>query len=202
MKTKQSTLFLMLIIFISGIPLSYSQNCDFPTAQIDLTANNVRARMLQGGSLWWDGSDGKYIFPDELNGASPVSALFAGGIWIGGIDDGGNLKLSANTYGWSQGQTDFWPGPLSDNGTTDQPTCALWDRFFVVTQVDIASFKADWQDNGILDNPIPLTLLGWPAYGNPFFSATQGFQLPLGKTRLAPFCDNDSDGLYNREAGD
>lgn len=198
MKSNVRTLLIALLIFFTH--RSFSQNCDSPMAQVDLASNNVRARLNQGGSLWWDGSDGRYIFPANSNPTNEVSALFAGGFWMAGFDDGGNLKMAASTYGLGSGAGAYWAGPLNMNGDTDASTCANWDRFFKVNQLDINAHRADWQDNGVIDNTIPVSILGWPGKGNPHFIGIHGFELP--DASLAPFFDNDGNGQYNPYQGD
>ncbi|KAA3639485.1 MAG: hypothetical protein DWQ02_03690, partial [Bacteroidetes bacterium] len=82
MKTIEKFLLTLCLLLIFEGP-SIGQNCSGATAQTDLDANNVRARIAQGGRLWWDGADGKYIFPaTDVISSEEVSALFAGGFWI------------------------------------------------------------------------------------------------------------------------
>lgn len=199
MKTKLNTLFLLLLLLIFLNPSIVAQDCDAPIAQTELNFNSVKAGLLQGGSLWWDGSHGKYIFPYHQDGPE-VSALFAGGFWLGGIDPGGNLKLVASTYGLGNGNSSYFAGPLDENGQTNLSNCTNWDRFFTVYKGEIDAFKNDWQDNGVLDNPIPPSLRGWPAIGNPHFLEYSGFSLP--DQQLAPFHDTNNDGIYNPSDGD
>ena len=93
------------------------QDCQQATQQIDLGINNVRARLLNGGDVWWDlDMKGKYIVPnvDPASGQPEVSSIFAGAVWMGGIDPGGNLKLACQDYR-SAGTNDFWPGPLTQD---------------------------------------------------------------------------------------
>ncbi|KAA3621699.1 MAG: T9SS C-terminal target domain-containing protein, partial [Bacteroidetes bacterium] len=105
----------------------------------------------------------------------------------------------ATTYG-SGPQAGFGAGPLTDQGTTDTETCANWDRFFIVHQPDINAFKADWQDNGMIDNIVPSSILGWPGRGNPHFLDVNGYALPEGT--FAPYVDINGDGVYNPMLGD
>ncbi len=172
--------------------------CDESTAQVDLDANNIRARLPHTGSLWWDGSDGKYIAP----GDGEVSALFAGGLWMGGFDDGGSLKFAKSTYGKASGATDYWPGPLTDIGATNATTCANFDRFWDMTGEDIAAHRADFEADGVVDGPIPPSVLAWPGNGNPNSLSINGFELPNTVQGLAPFIDVNSDGIYNPQDGD
>ena len=50
-------------------------NCQQSEAQIDLDINNVKARLLAGGDLWWDLQNGKYIVPKPAPGFPEVSAI-------------------------------------------------------------------------------------------------------------------------------
>ena len=91
---------------------SYRAACIGSSSQTDLNINNVRVRLRAGGDVWWDGNNSHYVVPNiEAGSGEPeVSALFAGAIWLGAYDDGGNLILAAQTY---RGRgNDYWTGPL------------------------------------------------------------------------------------------
>jgi hypothetical protein len=195
--------FLLIMIFLL-FPLNQSsaQDCEQATAQIDLDVNNVKARLLAGGDLWWDGDDGQYIVPQPEAGEPEVSAIFAGGLWLGGFDSGGNLKVAAQTYGTANGNTDYWPGPLSVDATTTPDDCVNFDRFWVANSTDIDAHKADWNDNGTIDGPIPQSIIAWPGRGNPNFQSIHGFELPFTDQGLAPFHDKNTNGIYDPENGD
>ena len=96
--------------------------------------------------------------------------------------------------------TDFWPGPLTDNGTIDKETCENWDRHFEVSGASIDALRTDVLLDGVVDNPVALDLKKWPARGNPYFEQIYGFPLP--DQDLAPFIDYDGDGLYDPGQGD
>lgn len=180
-----------------------AQSCDSALAQRDLATNNVRARLLTGGDLWWDGNEGRYIVPKTPIGTPEVAALFAGSLWLGGVDQAGNLKVAAQTYGRATGRADYWPGPLDPAlGNTNENNCNNWDRFFNVRRDDIDGHIADFADNGQIDNPIPASLRGWPGRGNPLFIGVNGFSLPNTNQFLAPFFDRDGDGIYDPRQGD
>ncbi len=67
------------------------------TTEIDL--NNVRALLTTGGLLWYDKAQGNpaYEVPktDDRSGAN---AIFAGGLWMGGLSPDNQLKLAAVRY--------------------------------------------------------------------------------------------------------
>src|ERR1051326_2338163 len=62
-----------------------SGDCVPATSSIDLDINNVRARLQNGGDMWWDLiNTAKYEIPKSLEGQPEnPSSLFAGAVWIG-----------------------------------------------------------------------------------------------------------------------
>ncbi len=189
-------LFLITVFTLNAQPSD--TDCPASTSQIDLDINNVRARLLGGGDMWWDLSNGKYIVPNVAPGEKEVSSVFAAGLWIGGFDAAGNLKLAAQTY--RQAGNDFWSGPVDVQTGTDSPTCMIWDRHWRVNLSEIEAHIADFQDNGQIDSPIPYHILIWPGRNNPEFNAMPGPDLP--DRPLAPFVDVDGNGIYEATAGD
>ncbi|MEZ4949005.1 MAG: hypothetical protein R2879_05565 [Saprospiraceae bacterium] len=185
-------------------------DCAPATANIDQEINNVRARLLNGGDVWWDGDNGRYIVPKVAAGQPEVSSLFAGAVWIGGFDPGGNLKIAAQTYGTAQGNTDFWPGPLDPfTGGVDKATCTNWDRFFKVTAAEIREHlrnveAAEAGEIAYTEDMIPQGVKGWPAKGNPYFFDVWNFDLPNTGQGLAGFFEpgDSKDGIYDPLQGD
>ena len=178
-------------------------DCQPSQAQIDMEVNNVRARLLTGGDLWWDLQEGRYIVPKPAPGFPEVSAIFAGGVWIGGNDPNGALKLAGVTYR-SGNATDFYSGPLDENGQTNLDVCEDWDRFFVVKGEDVLRHIAAYDESirtGIPMNcdSIPDGVKYWPGRGNPFFN--ENFDFPLPDQNLGSFWDEDGDG-YDPCSGD
>ncbi len=195
MKKPCLLLFFTLLWLMPGNSL-FGQ-CQMATAQTDLNINNVSARLLNGGDLWWDLNDGRYVVPKD--DPMPKSSIFAGGLWMGGIDPGGNLKLAAQTY--RQSGNDYWPGPLTNEGTIEPDTCIKWDRFFPASKADNDAHIQDFEDNGQIDGPVPYSVMAWPAVGNPEFLMTNGFNLPEN-TPLARFIDRNDNGIYEPMLGD
>jgi len=180
---------------------SYAQDCvSYGMAQIDLDANNVRARLLNSGDFWWDGDDAKYIAPIVDPGFAEVAAIFSGAIWIAGTDPLGIPRVAAQKFR-GNGETDFYPGPLvSENDAPTFEDCQDWDRFWKVNRSEVESHIADYNDNNVIDNPIA-SIFGWPGKNNPVFTSYFDFELPADHD-LAPFFDRDNDGIYNPENGD
>ncbi len=191
--------------------VSTRSDCAQGTSRFDAEINNVRATLLSSGDVWWDLSVGSYVVPKVApgSGAKAVSSIFAGAVWIGGVDQAGNLKVAVQTYRTGT-QTDFWPGPLTKNGSTDASTCANWDKHFVVYATDIDSMlklfnaaKAKDPKNPVIDcGAVPTALKSWPSKGNPYFFDLNRFSLPRDTQGLAKFHDEDGDGLYDPCKGD
>lgn len=157
--------------------------CAAATSQTDLNINNVRATILGGGDMWWDLNDAMYEIPK----GSFKNSLFAGALWIGGVDAGGQLKVAAQTY--RQGGDDFWPGPLNVNtATINDQECLAFNKHFKMEREMVEEFIARNQDPTYT---IPDEILEWPAHGGPG-------QDPF----LAPFFDVNADGFYNPYDGD
>lgn len=187
----------------SGAGKTTVANCNPTTAFLELNINNVRTRLLNGGDMWWNpvAGDAKYQVPKLPIGEKGIHSIFAGALWIGGIDANQQLKVAAQTY--RQNGNDFFAGPLSENGETDVTQCGNWDKMWEVKKTDIDAFKTLFEAGGnqITSDKVPESLLKWPGRNNPYFEDYSGFELPEDKD-LAPFWDFDGDGNYNPTAGD
>ncbi len=190
--------------------IDFREACDNATRQTDMEINNVRARLTTGGDVWWDGDNGRYIVPKPPPGVPEVSSIFAGAVWLGGRDPGGGLKVAAQDYGRSAGEFDYYPGPLTPQGTVQKDTCERWDRFFTVKGESIRQLRAAYQEALETDNlplnadDVPRDILGWPSVGNPYFFEINNFELPNSSEGggLAGFWDEDLDGIYDPTVGD
>ncbi|MCC5917726.1 MAG: T9SS type A sorting domain-containing protein [Cryomorphaceae bacterium] len=181
-----------------SIKRTMNELCSPARAQIDLDLNNVRARVLAAGDMWWNLSgQARYEVPKGSNRHS----MFSGALWLGGIDEGSQLKLAAMTY--RQRGNDFWPGPLTDDGTASvtSQTCQEYDRFWMIDREQVEIHRA-WLNCQIDPNcdlatqfpgyEIPVVIRDWPGNG------IRGYDAPL-PFKLAPFEDQDGDGLYDPE---
>lgn len=161
--------------------------CDPASAFSNLDINNVRARILNGGDMWWDlVSTARYEIP-KTKEPPHKTALFAGALWIGGYDQGNNLRLAAMTYRQGQGY-DFFPGPLdTTSASITREECKSWDKIWKVDREEIEEFREQ--------GPSAMTddIRNWPAHGDP----------SKGQSKyLAPFVDVDKNGEYDPFAGD
>ncbi len=161
--------------------------CTPASAKTDLDVNNVRTTIMTGGDMWWDLTTARYEIPK----GSGKHSIYAGALWIGGLDAGGSLRVAAMTY--RQTGNDFWPGPLDLNdASVDQSVCNEFDKHWKISRKEVEDFVA-WQ----LDPPaypnytVPLSIQNWPGNGAP------------GQDQyLAPFHDEQGDGIYNYMDGD
>lgn len=162
-------------------------NCSSPKASKELWLNNVRTIIYSGGDMWWDlngNNNAYYYIPAVSNRNVGVSSSFAGSIWLGGLDAGGQLKVAAMTY--RQNGIDFWPGPLdTTNASVNSEICSKYDEIFTISRAEV--------DNFVTNKVVTPNILNWPGNGD--------VSLGLGR-RLAPFTDVNSDGLYDPTAGD
>lgn len=170
-----------------------------PTGYSLQDGNNINAMILNGGDLFWDGDAGHFIAPAD--DPIPKTTMFAAGLWMGGIDQSGQLKLSAQTYGRSNGAFDYKPGPINTDGTTTVETAQNFNKIWKVTQADIEIHKADFADNGVIDNPIE-NIFAWPGRNNYSFFDYNEFPLPNYSADFAPFHDINSNHIYEPELGE
>lgn len=171
------TLFIFLIVFkISAQP------CLPAAGKTDLDINNVRARIMNGGDMWWDLQFSAHY---EIPKGSNKHSAFAGAIWFGAIDNLGLLRVAAMSY--RQTGNDFWPGPLDTiDGNTNAFVCNEYDRLWKLRKTDVEAFV----NNG---NDATEAILNWPAHGD----------VSKGQAKyLAPFVDINGNGKYEPHLGD
>ena len=77
----------------SVVNTKVAAGCTPASSQTDLDVNNVRTTIMAGGDMWWNLSDARYEIPKD----GSKHSMFAGALWIGGVDDGGQLKVAAMT---------------------------------------------------------------------------------------------------------
>jgi hypothetical protein len=162
--------------------------CATPKASKELWVNNVRTIIFNGGDMWWDlfgNTNAYYYIPASSNRASAASSAFAGAVWIGGYDAGGQLKVAAMTY--RQNGIDFWPGPLdTTSAEADPEVCSKYDKIFQVSRAEVDNFVTG-------GGPITTNISDWPGNADP--SLKQALY-------LAPFEDVNGDGIYDPLSGD
>ena len=168
------------------------ESCAPATAETDLSINNVRTRILGGGDMWWDLDRARYEVPKGSNKHS----MFAGALWLGGFDEAEQLKMAAMTY--RTNGNDYWPGPLTDDGTAsvNDETCNDYDRHWLIYREQVSVHKA-WLECKLDPNcspgekfpgyegSVPLVIQEWP--GNGIDQALEN--------KLAPYIETNAGGV-------
>ncbi len=179
---------------------STAAGCQPATAAIDLDINNVRARLMTGGDMWWN-QGGSSNAAYEIPKGSGKHSQFAASCWIGGYDQQGQLKVAAQTY--RQDGNDYWPGALDNDGKITSEVCSAWDKFWKVDRATIKRFIQAYKTGTDLKASDFDAINEWPATGNTNVKGQGSVKLSLNPNNsYAPFIDNDGDGKYNPEAGD
>ena len=150
--------------------------------QLDL--NNINARVDNIG-LFRDAINGLAAF--EVPKGSGSNTIFAANLWVAGKNQDSVYSNSETfntqlTYGRS--------GPIMDSVYYDKNYSYEWDRLWKISNLDIIYHQNNWNSGGY--QPIEV-IASWPAHGDT--SKGQAFY-------LAPFVDNNGDGIYNPYDGD
>jgi hypothetical protein len=157
---------------------------------VDLDGNNVRARLYNTGSLFWKGSGNLYRVPRE----GEADAIFASGIWIGGLDANGALRFAGTAYG----PFEYFPGPLDASG--NPPTdCSVYDHIYRVSRQDIALYDLNGTSTAdMIDWPWQLGAPVRDGDGNPDnYSLAGGDRPGLIGEQTAWWVMNDAGGPKN-----
>lgn len=194
-------------------------NCAPANYRKTMSFNDVSCQIETGGLLFLDRANGvgTYKVPKTGN----VTAIYAGSLWMGGVDDANNLHLAAVRFRTTG--NDFWPGPLDvnegsgnydplnpvgdnvirDHGSPeiDPLTCATYDNIFTIRKAEVIQFITWWECN--IPNPF-----------NPDHENCEDVEAPDNEVLsrinawpgngpqgddpfLAPFFDRNGDGDYN-----
>jgi hypothetical protein len=151
-----------------------------------LDINNVKAGIANRGDMHWNvGGGGNALY--EVPKGSGKNSNHASALWIGGLDNGGQLHGAAQTY--RQSGNDFWPGPLDTiTATIDTATSLNYDKIWKVSYTDINTFINAYNSGSVVATP---DMLSWPAHGT-----------GNNSRNLAPYVDYNNDGIYNPNDGD
>jgi hypothetical protein len=154
-----------------------------PAAQGVLDINNV-ATTVGPAAMCWDLNSAKYEVPK----GGGVNSIFAHDLWVGGIDDNGQLRLATQQF--RQNGNDYWSGPVSDSTYHNDVDMAGWDRVWKIDKTEIDDHIVNYSSGSYT---MPDAIEHWPAHGD----VSKG-QAP----NLAPFVDVDNDGQYIPLNGD
>ena len=166
----------------SSSPKAESATCLPANSSNELTVNNVRAYIETGGTMWF-----KEVAEYEVPKGSGKTSLFSAGLWIGGRDANGQLKLAAVRF--RQVGDDYWTGPLKIQGaSTTQSECIKFDKHFKISRAQVVEHMSSYNTSGYV---MPASIANWPAHGDEGYSYY-----------LAPFKDVNENGEYDPENGD
>lgn len=153
-----------------------------------ISVGNINARIWSDGIFFWDKvGNPKFEYPKgsgkHINSASSI--------WIGGLDNGGQLRLAAQDYNLSG--NDFWAGPIitPGSGTYNAPAyIQKYNRVWKVSKAEIDNHIANYQSGSYT---APTSILDWPGNGN----------VANGEpAQIAPYFDANNDQIYNPMNGD
>ncbi len=161
----------LLFVFITVI---YTKNISgqFAYKNLDLGIN---------ASIYSDG----YLFNGNFQAGGKTS-IYSSNIWIGGLDNNGQLHLSAPSYGVLG--KDLFYGPIANNytGSYDLKYNRVWKISFNQIQNHISNFSTP----GYI---MPTDIQNWP--GNGDIANGEAYY-------LAPYVDVNGNNLYDPVNGD
>lgn len=176
---------LLSVMLISWKLFVFAQFPPYPQGSATLDANDMAVGINIGGDISWDLiGDPRFEVPK----GSGNHALFAGNLWIGAIDDGGQLRMTANTY--RQSGVDIWPGPVATGGVYDSTYFARYGNIWKVSAQEVQDHQANFAQPGYL---MPQVIETWPGNGD----TTNG-----EAWLLAPFVDVNANTVYEPQMGD
>lgn len=186
---------LSVLFTILLIPYSSISQCDLDNYPGNIELNNEYRSieftvpgMIQYSIL----GDNSYSIGNEL-----MSLEFSSAFWLSGKDPAGNLKVAANQYA-SSANHDFSPGPILFNEPQSTEYCEYYNRAWKVTSNQIENLINNYNNGTIDQSNIPIDIWEWPARGN----LNLGDFMHDSGQGMAPFFDNDQDGLYDVLRGD
>lgn len=163
----------------------YTNDTDYSNFK-KLDLNNVSAPVHSSGGMFWD-MNGTAMY--ELPKGSGKSCAFTNSIWIGGYDAQQNLHIAAKRFN----EQDYWPGPIvSNTDTTTKETADQYDRVWKVNKQMIEEFKFQYNNGTVASGTylVPFDIVSWPG------------DHPSTGNQMAPYFDNNGDGIYNYLDGD
>ncbi|MBN8695485.1 MAG: T9SS type A sorting domain-containing protein [Bacteroidetes bacterium] len=153
-----------------------------------LDINNLKMSFSANGGAYFQGIQSPVF---EAPKGSGKSTFFARGLWIGGLDVNGQLKLAGQTY--ENMGSDFYPGPLDATGSTDSATMANYNRVWKITKCGIDHYTNFFTGGSVGPNTTDVqtmdVITNWPAFA------------PDGHA-LAPFNDIYANGVYEPYLGE
>ncbi|MFK7798981.1 MAG: T9SS type A sorting domain-containing protein [Aureispira sp.] len=193
------SLFVYTILMLGTLVVEAQQNCPVFGFNRALHTNHQEVNFTSDGTMFFDDTYNSIHHVPYAPNERPIGTVFAAAPWLSARDQGGNLAVMAPMYlsrssGYNHGPIDISLGvPVATN-------CQDFNHIWRVSRWAVERLITDFNDNGVIDNVVEPELLQWPGKGNPFFAAQMGYPLP--NQDLAPFYDQNNDGIYNPMDGD
>jgi hypothetical protein len=187
---------LLLSLMISGFSGAIAQTTPLFNTSESIDIGNIKAAHLVHGDMWWDPATNTPRC--EYPKGSGKHVGFTSSLWMAGLDQQGILQGAAQTF--RDNGSDFWPGPVDSGGRTaiSYASSQNWARIWKLDRSQLDSFQKLATHTTA---NTPLTILEWPAIGNPYAKGAGGVSLTITRA-MAPFVDVNSDGVYNPLHGD
>lgn len=182
-------------ILIIAISIGYATDCDSVFIVEKIIGNKYRQQVdIVPGSIGFNGSTSQRVLnPDTEEDWFDVA--FSKGIWVGGFDPAGNLKMAGSAYP-RDGDIDFVKGPVRTDTTVHDELCEYYDKAWKVNGYQVVDLRRAFESGNLSLGNIPSEILTWPAKGNPHI----GVAAP--DYEMAPFYDHDGDDSYDPLQGD
>lgn len=179
----ERTNFLGRIAALAGLAMITAAPLKAQLVSGSLDTNNIRYSVYSDGS-GYDGTINPWPqFQVPKN--SSTTTMFTSNLWLGGVDNSGQLHMAAQTY--KQAGTDFWPGPISPS-TGNAANPASWNNVWKVNKSTIDYHIANYNNLGYV---VPAEIASWPGNGPAGFAPV-----------MAPFMDMNGNSIYEPSLGD
>ena len=164
-----------------------------------LQSNNVRTNFTNQAIV---------NFNDRLNAENPnwlapnnpylkTSLIYTSQIILCGENT--NQLHSCSSYFYNK---DYIPGPYySLKEAPSAKEISEFNKIWATNKTDILAHKNDFASDKKIDKKL-ISIYSWPGRGNPYFEAYNQFKIKVANYPLAPFHDEDQDGIYNPDQGD
>lgn len=147
-----------------------------------MSTNYISALVNPNGYLFHDPSIGVGGF--EIPKGSYKHTIYSAGIWFTNLNADSSINLAIQEHI----NQDYMPGPVSNSYSASYDS--IYDRVWRVSRAMVDSHKVKYQQGSYVT---PEVIVNWPAHGD----TTKGEAF-----YLAPFYDNNSNGIYDPTNGD
>ena len=179
--------------------LSIANLISQPFASYFLQSNNVRTNFTNQAIVNFNdrlnAENANWLAPN--NPYLKTSMIYTSQIILCG--ENANQKLGCSSYLYNY---DYVPGPyfsLKDAPNTKE--IAEFNKVWATNKTDILAHKTDFSTDKKIDKKLT-SIYSWPGRGNPHFESYNQFKIKVANYPLAPFHDEDQDGIYDPDQGD